>query len=400
MVNNFANRTIGIKTSPLRENAKKAVADANTISFSFGYPSEDAYPLETLRKISDNLYANEHPDRFLQYGLTEGVPELRALLKERLVKTTHIDTEEKLIITSGATQGIELSVKLFCNEGDIVLCEAQTFHGAVNSVKSLGAKVEGIPKTNSSNIDFAYLEKRLAEDVEHRIKLIYLIPTFQNPLGTSLTLTERKRVYALARAYDVVIIEDDPYGELQYSGEVIPRIKSFDEDGRVIYLGSFSKILAPSTRLGFMIASDEIIEKAVVLKQVADSHSNNYWQHILLAFLKDFDFEGHVAFLKEYYGSKLQLMIEKLEEIPTDYIEFTQPEGGYFINCRVKEAIDIDIFYQYLEDHHVVVIPGNVMSVAQIGFEDNFRLNFTRPSKENIDQGIETIKQALIVARK
>lgn len=399
MTNNFAKRTKGIQTSPLRENAKKAVADANTISFSFGYPSEEAYPIETLRKISDDLYANEQPDRFLQYGLTEGVPELRELLKERLAKTAHIETEEELIITSGATQGIELSVKLFCNEGDIVLCEDQTFIGAVNAIKSHGAKVEGIPKTNKSNIDFAYLNQRLSEDVDQRIKLIYLIPTFQNPLGTSLTVEERKAVYELARKYDVVILEDDPYGELQYTGEIVPRIKSFDEDGRVIYLGSFSKILAPSTRLGFMVASNEILEKIIVLKQVADSHSNNYWQRVLLSFIKDFDFEDHVLFLKDYYGKKLKQMIAKLNEIPSDYINFEIPEGGYFINCQIKNGIDIDAFYQYLADHQVVVIHGNVMSVAQEGFEDNFRLNFTRPTEGDIVKGIEIIKNALIASK-
>lgn len=400
MTNNFAKRTIGLQTSPLRENAKKAGTDPDTISFSFGYPSKDAYPIDTLRQISDNLYENEEPDSYLQYGQTEGVPELREVLKERLAKTIQLQTAEDLIITSGATQGIALSVKLFCNEGDIVLCEAQTFHGAVTSIKSNGAIPEGIPKTTSSNIDFDYLEKRLSEDVDKRIKLLYLIPTFQNPLGTSLTLEERKAIYALAKKYDVVIIEDDPYGELQYTGEMIPRIKSLDEDGRVIYVGSFSKILAPSTRLGFMIASSDILEKVIVLKQVADSHTNNYWQRVLLGFIKEYDFEGHVAFLKDYYGQKFQLMVDKLSEIPSEYIDFAVPTGGYFINCQLKEGVDIEAFYQYLADRHVVVIHGNVMSVDHVGFEDNFRLNFTRSSTEDIEKGIEVIKEALIAAKK
>ena len=165
MTNNFAKRTIGLQTSPLRENAKKAGTDPDTISFSFGYPSKDAYPIDTLRQISDNLYDNEEPDSYLQYGQTEGVPELREVLKERLAKTIQLQTAEDLIITSGATQGIALSVKLFCNEGDIVLCEAQTFHGAVTSIKSNGAIPEGIPKTTSSNIDFDYLEKRLRREM-------------------------------------------------------------------------------------------------------------------------------------------------------------------------------------------------------------------------------------------
>lgn len=399
MTHNFAKRTTEVQTSPLRENAKKAVADPNTIYFAFGYPPEEAYPVETLRKISDGIYENEQPDSFLQYGLTEGIPGLRELIKERVAKTAQLETKEDLIITSGATQGIELSIKLFCNEGDIVLCEAQTFLGAVNAAKSYGALVEGIPSTKTSNIDFAYLDKRLSEDINHRIKLIYLIPTFQNPLGTSLTLEERKAVYELAKKYDVVIIEDDPYGDLQYTGKVIPKIKSFDEDGRVIYLGSFSKILAPSSRLGFMVASNEILEKIILLKQVADSHSNYYWQRVLLSFLKDFEFEEHVAFLKSYYGDKFNQMLEKLKEIPSEYIKFIVPEGGYFINCQIKKGVDIDSFYEYLDKHHVVVIHGNVMSVARKGFEDNFRLNFTRPTEDDIDKGIQIIKEALMASK-
>lgn len=198
----------------------------------------------------------------------------------------------------------------------------------------------------------------------------------------------------------MVIIEDDPYGDLQYTGEVIPKIKSFDEDGRVIYLGSFSKILAPSSRLGFMIASNEILEKIILLKQVADSHSNYYWQRVLLSFLKDFEFEEHVVFLKSYYGDKFNRMLEKLKEIPSEYIEFIVPEGGYFINCQIKKDVDIDSFYDYLDKHHVVVIHGNVMSVARKGFEDNFRLNFTRPTEDDIDKGIQIIKEALMASKK
>lgn len=393
----FAHRIAGLRTSRLRENAKKNMDSEGVISFAFGYPPTEAFPMDTLREISHKLYTEYDPNTFLQYAPSEGYPILRTLIKERLAKVCGIHNDEDVLVVSGSTQAMDLTVKVLCNEGDVVLCEEQTFSGAVKALQSYGVTPEPIPMNLAGqSVDLAALEERLKRD--ERVKMIYLIPTFQNPLGTSMPLENRKTVYQLARRYDVMIFEDDPYGDLLYYGDPITKIKELDEDGRVIYTGSFSKILAPSTRLGFVMAAKPLMDKLIVAKQVADSHSNYYWQVMLTEFMLNYDFEGHVDILRQLYKRKLDTMTAKLDGLPDNMISYIKPTGGYFICCKMSPEIDPDTFYEALLERDVIVIPGNVMSVEGKGFERCFRLNFTKPSLDEIEQGVDCIGQALQVA--
>lgn len=395
----FANRIETLTGSVLRENAKKRQTNTQLISFAYGYPSVQAFPMETLGKISEKLYTKIDPETFLQYGATEGDSRLRQLIAARLRNTVDIQVKEDPLIVSGSTQAIDLVIKTLCNEGDIVLCEAQTFSGAVNAIKSYGAIPKAIPfDVEEQSMDLAYLEKTLAQDHEHKIKLIYVIPTFQNPLGTSMPLERRQALYALACQYDVLILEDDPYGDLLYTGKAIPKIKSLDNEERVIYAGSFSKILAPSTRLGFIVAPTPIFDKLVLVKQTTDSHTNFYWQVMLAEFMQYYAFEAHVETLKQLYARQAKLMMSGLQACPSDLLTVIEPTGGYFICCHLTEQVDPLRFYDYLETYGLAVIHGNIMSVSGKGYDRYFRLNFTKPSPKEIQQGCRIIQNALIDA--
>lgn len=397
----FADRTKEMVGSPLRENAKKNMESQEVISFAYGFPPVDAFPMETLREISHQLYTTFDPEAFLQYGASEGYPVLRSLVKERLAQTAQIENDEEVLIVSGSTQAMDMAVKVLCNEGDIVLCEEQTFSGAVNAIKSYGAIPVPVPmKISEESIDLDVLEEMLRFDTEKRIKLLYLIPTFQNPLGTSIPFEKRQAIYKLAQKYDLLIFEDDPYGDLLYEGQAIPKIKTLDTDGRVLYAGSFSKILAPSTRLGFIMASDLLLEKMILAKQVVDSHSNFYWQVMLAEFMQHHHFEEHVAELIKMYREKFQLMVAELDKLPADKLSFIRPTGGYFICCKMADNLDYQVFYDFIEKEKVAVIPGNMMSVKGVGYERYFRLNFTKPTLPEISTGIKIIGEALAHATK
>lgn len=395
----FAKRIQQLTGSPLRENAKKRQATSQVISFAYGYPSIEAFPMDTLQKISNRLYTQLDPESFLQYGATEGDPVLRRLIAKRLKTMSSIDTTTDPLIVSGSTQAIDLVIKTLCNEGDIVLCEAQTFSGAVNAIKSYGAVAQAVAfDFNSQSMDLGLLEEQLAQDEQHKIKLIYVIPTFQNPLGTSMPLEKRKALYDLACRYDVLILEDDPYGDLLYTGKAIPKIKSFDREGRVIYTGSFSKILAPSTRLGFIAAADPLIEKFGLVKQTADSHTNFYWQVMLAEFMQHYEFDAHVEQLKMLYKKQAMTMLRELATCPSELLTYITPTGGYFICCQLSEKVDPSRFYAYLETHGLAVIHGDIMSVSGVGYETYFRLNFTKPTIEEIVKGCAILTKALYQA--
>lgn len=395
----FSNRISKIKVNPLRANARKNMEHPDVISFAYGFPPEVAFPSKQLSEISQKLYDLENHETFLQYGPSEGHPEFLTALGKRLSSVVNVydsDTDD-LMVVSGSTQGMDLTVKAFCNEGDIVICEAQTFSGAVNSIRAYGAEPLAIPMKGET-IDLDLVETALIADVDHKIKLIYLIPTFQNPLGTSMPLADRIRIYELAKTYGVMIFEDDPYGDLLYEGEPIPKIKSFDTEGLVIYSGSFSKILAPSTRVGFLVIPKMAYQMVLLGKQTSDSHTNQYWQLVAAKFMTDYNFEAHIEGLRELYKEKFMLMMAELDKISPDLMTYIRPAGGYFLCGKLSDALDTRRFYDYLIAHQVAVIPGNVMSVEQEGFDKYFRLNFTKPTLTEIRKGIKIISDALKVA--
>lgn len=323
----FSDRISSLKPSAIRE-ILKATSQPGIIPFAAGNPAPESFPVEAIRRFSQEIL-EENPVLALQYGISEGYTPLRNVLLERMKnKFNSVRDFDDLIIVSGAQQGVELACKVFCNEGDTVICENPSFIGSLNAIRSYNVKLHGIP-LEQDGIDIGQLEAALNSD--KKVKLLYLIPNFQNPTGITMSLEKRKAVYKLASKHHVMIIEDNPYGDLRFAGEELPTIKSLDTEGLVIYCGSFSKILSAGMRVGYALAPSEVIQKMVVAKQVSDVHTNMLSQLLAERFMTRFDFESHIVKIKELYRHKSALMIEGMEKHFDKRITFTRPQGGLFL---------------------------------------------------------------------
>ena len=376
-----------LKPSAIRE-IFKSLGAPGAISFAAGNPNPDSFPVSDMRRIADEIFSNESVSA-LQYGITEGYTPLRKLVSERLKRVYNIGgPEDDLIIVTGGQQGIELTCKVMCNEGDVVLCEDPSFIGALNAFRSLGAKLVGVP-LEEDGIDLAALEAALKANP--RAKFLYTIPTFQNPAGITTSLEKRRAVLALAKKYDILILEDNPYGDLRFTGEDVPTYKSMDDEGRVLYCGSFSKVLSAGMRIGFLCADKDIISKIVVAKQVEDVHTNNFFQMICAKYIEQCDLEAHIAEIREMYRKKAGLMISALEKYMPEGVSFTRPEGGIFLWCSLPEGLSLDEFVARAGEKNVFVVPGTAFSPDPEAPNHSFRLNYSMPTDEEIDRGIKIL---------
>jgi 2-aminoadipate transaminase len=385
MIYEFSNKVTNLAPSAIRE-ILKFTSEPGIISFAAGNPSAEAFPIETISEISKQIF-EEFPVLALQYSITEGYFPLREILKEKMSEegNFHSDNSDELIITSGAQQANELSAKVLCNENDTILCETPSFIGSLNSFRSYHVNLVGVPM-EEDGISINALAKAVKEN--KNIKLLYLIPNFQNPMGNTMSLHKRKAVLEFAKEHNFVILEDNPYGDLRWNGENIPSIKSLDTDGRVIYTGSFSKILSPGLRVGYVSANQEIISKITVCKQVSDVHTNIWAQLICERWLKECDTEEHLKRLREIYKHKCELMIGELSSCLDKRITFTKPDGGLFIWLTMPDGADMNLFCKKLvEDHKVAVVPGNAFAIDENEKANSFRLNFSTPSDEDIIKG-------------
>ena len=380
----ISDKMINIKPSAIRE-IFKSLQDPSVIAFAAGNPSADAFPVEEINKLSADIY-EQMPVLALQYGITEGYAPLLEKIKARLSDKYNINTAgNTTLITTGGQQGIDLTCKVMCNEGDVVICEKPSFIGALNSFKANGAIPVGIDMEDDG-INVEKLEKAL---IEHKnAKLIYLIPTFHNPLGTTMSLEKRKAVYALAQKYQILILEDNPYGELRFRGDEIPTIKSFDTDNLVVYCSSFSKIFSPAMRIGFVCAPNEIASKIVVAKQVNDVHTNMYFQLVCNSFMDNYDIENHIEKIKALYKNKCLLMLDEIEKKFDKRVKYTSPDGGLFLWCVLPEYIDLGEFVKEAIENKVAVVPGNAFLIDEKEKTTSFRLNYSYPSNQQIIDGI------------
>ena len=380
----ISNKMINIKPSAIRE-IFKSLQDPSVIAFAAGNPSADAFPIEEINKLSSVIY-EKMPVLALQYGITEGYAPLLEKVKSRLKAKFNIDTDANTaLITTGGQQGIDLTCKVMCNEGDVVICEKPTFIGALNAFKANGAKPVGVDMEDDG-INIEKLEKAL---IEHKnAKLIYLIPTFHNPLGITMSLEKRKAVYSLAQKYQILILEDNPYGELRFRGEELPAIKSFDTDGLVVYCSSFSKIFSPAMRIGFVCAPPEVATKIVVAKQVNDVHTNMYFQLVCNEFLEVYDIEKHIEKIKALYKNKCLTMLDEIGKNFDEKVKYTSPDGGLFLWCILPEYVDLPGFVKTAVENKVAVVPGNAFLIDENERTTSFRLNYSYPSAEQIISGI------------
>ncbi|MNM36145.1 2-aminoadipate transaminase [compost metagenome] len=383
----FSNRFAALQPSIIRE-ILKASSGQNVIPFSAGNPAVETFPAQAIRSFTQTIL-EENPVAALQYGITEGYEPLRQVLKKQLLKSHNVGQEsDELIIVSGAQQGIELACKVLCNEGDTIICESPSFIGSLNSFRSAGARLVGVPM-EPDGLNIEQLEHALK--TEKNVKLLYLIPSFQNPTGITTSLEKRKAIYELARKYGVLILEDNPYGELRFKGEDIPTIKSLDDEGLVIYVGSFSKILSPGLRLGFVLAPSEVVQKMVVAKQGEDVHTAMLPQLLAYKFMTEYDYEGHIKLIREVYRRKSELMINSLEQYMDSSITFTHPDGGLFLWCDLPADKPMLEYCKQAAAKGVAVVPGTAFLIDTQEPCNSFRLNYSTPSDEQIVEGIKIL---------
>lgn len=388
---NYSDKMKNLKPSAIRE-IFKSLSDPTIISFSGGNPNPESFPTEEMAKISAELYQNS-ANVALQYSVTEGYPPLRAELAKRLHDKFGIGGEgDSTIVVSGGTQGIELACKILCNEGDAVICEDPTFIGALNAFRSNGAKTIGVPAENGG-IDTDALERAIIEHPE--AKMLYIIPTFHNPMGTTMSYEKRRAVYDICVRHGIVILEDNPYGELRFAGEDIPTIKSFDTEGIVIYCSTFSKILSAGMRVGYVTANEELITKMVVAKQVEDVHTNIFFQMVCHKYMTECDLEGHIKDICALYEHKASLMLSALDRHMPDCVKYTRPEGGLFIWCTLPESISCPALVKAALERKVAVVPGTAFNCDTEAPSQSFRLNYSMPTDEQIEEGVIRLADAV-----
>lgn len=383
----FSDRVGNLKPSAIREIFKYA-ADPEVISLSAGNPSPDAFPSKEIAEISADVL-KKNPISCLQYSITEGYAPLRARLKTYMKSKYGIGTEnDDLLITSGAQQIMDLASKSLINEGDVVICEAPSFIGSLNTFRSYNCRLRGV-EIESDGINISELEKALSE--EKNVKFIYTIPNFQNPSGVTMSLEKRKAVYELAKRYGVLIIEDNPYGDLRYVGDDIPAIKSFDTEGIVIYAGSFSKTIAPGLRVAFTVAPAPVFQKMVVCKQGQDVHTNIWAQIMVDEFMARYDYEQHLEKLRRIYSKKAAYMTHLLDQNLPPQVSYNKIEGGLFTVCNLPDYVDMPQFCRELINRKVCVVPGNAFLADENEVCHNFRINFSTPTDDQLRRGIEIL---------
>ena len=380
-----------LKPSAIRE-IFKSLTNPEIIAFAAGNPAAESFPMDFIRKKSAEILENS-PIAALQYSLTEGYPALRVAVKARLKDAFGIGREfDETIITSGGQQGIELFCKVMCNEGDVVISESPSFIGSLNCFRSNGAKIVGVDM-DEDGMNITCLENALKNNP--RAKFIYVIPTFHNPMGITTGLEKRKAIYALAKQYGVMILEDNPYGELRFAGEDIPTIKSMDEDGLVAYSGSYSKVLSSGMRIGFLCAPAEVMSKIVVAKQGEDVHTNILCQMICEGFVTSDEYLPHLDKIRALYRHKATLMLDAMDKHFPDYVKYTRPEGGLFLWCTLPDDIELSGFVAKALENKVAVVPGTAFNCDVDAPSNAFRLNYSTPSDEQIVRGIEILGEVL-----
>lgn len=384
----FSNKISGVKPSAIREILKMS-SDRSVISLAAGNPSPDAFPVQAVQKISAEILS-EDPILALQYSVSEGYTPLREKLCTLAREHYHaMGAEDDLIVVSGAQQGLELSCKVLCNEGDTLICEDPSFVGALNAFRTYGVNLAGVAM-EEDGISIGKLEEALKK--EKNVKALYVIPNFQNPSGITMSLEKRRAVYELACRYDVIILEDNPYGDLRFEGEALPPIKSMDTEGRVIYCGSFSKILSPGLRVGFVCANKAIIGKLVVAKQCADVHTPILSQLICDRFLSEYDLGEHIEMLRDIYRKKCALMLGEIEKHFSPKVAYTRPQGGLFVWCTLPQGSDMPEFCRHaVADYKVAVVPGTAFLADESAPTTSFRLNYTTPPDEQVVRGVEIL---------
>lgn len=374
-----------LKPSAVRE-ILKATSQPGMIAFAGGSPSVEAFPCEEVKKLSAEIL-NENPVSALVYGVSEGYEPLRVNVKNWLKRRENVGSDDDVvIITSGGTQVMDIATRILTDEGDTVICEDPSFIGSLNCFRSHGCNLVGVP-IDADGMNINALEQAVKENPN--AKFIYTIPNFQNPGGTTLSLEKRKKMYEIAKKNGIVILEDNPYGNLRVSGSDVPSIKSMDTEGIVIYAGSFSKILAPGIRVAYAVVPKKYAGAFTIGKQVSDVHTGVLNQMIVSKWFDEYDVDAHIEEIKKIYKRKLELMCNSLDEYCGDFITYVKPQGGLFVWAKLPENVVMIEYVNKLLKRNVAVVPGTAFAVDDTKPCNYVRLNFSTPTDENIVEGVK-----------
>jgi len=363
------------------------MADPQIISLGGGSPAAESYPLEEIREITDWLL-REKSVTMLEYGLTTGYMPLREAYLEKLVKTKGVEAKiENTICFTGSGQGIYLILDVFIDPGDVVLVENPTFLATLNVLRKMNAHIIGVDMDEDGII----IEDLEAKIRKYRPKMLYTIPTFQNPSGRTISLERRQKIAEFAAKYDMVVLEDDPYGDVRFRGEALAPIKQFDESGNVIMLNSFSKIIAPGIRVGAATAKEEWVEKMELVKQGADTHTATLPQAICAEFVSRGLLPAHLKKVGAIYKERYEALESGIKKYFPANIEYTKPDGGLFVWARLPGVDMIAMNQMAVTKYKVAFIPGNPFYVDETEGKDCFRLNFSSSDAHKIETACQRL---------
>ena len=371
-------------------------AQPDIISFAGGLPAPKTFPLKELTEVAIKV-REEDGAGAMQYGPSLGFLGLREAIADRMNKMYMPMGMEKveaknIMVVTGSQQGLDITGRVFLNKGDVVLCESPTYLGAIGAFDFEQPRYIEVP-TDDDGIIPEELEKYL--ESTPNVKFIYVIPNYQNPTGRCMSLERRKKMMEIVTKYEIPVFEDNPYGDLRVAGEDVPNIKSFDEDGIVIYSGSFSKILAPGIRIGFTVAPAPVAAKMTVGKQAVDVHTTQLMQMVVAEWMKRYDVDEHIEKIREIYRRKLNLMCDMIDSELGDAVSYVRPEGGLFIWCELPEDIDALEFVKRSAANMVALVPGTAFLTDVDGKSNAVRLNFSTPADDKITEGMKILGRVL-----
>ena len=386
----YSQETLSAQPSAIRDICS-LVARPAVRSLAGGWPDAAKFPLAEISRIFEELVA-QHGGQLFQYGSTEGLRELRSVLAKRLQNEGHVKaTADKLIITHGSAQGMHLAAQVFINRGDFVMAGLPTYFGGTGAICSRGGNIAGVP------VDHQGLDtNRLRQEVKRlkangsSVKGVYVIPNFQNPTGATLGLRRRRQLIRIAEDYDLVIFEDDPYGELRFEGRRLPSLKSLDETGRVIHLRSLSKTFVPGMRLGWAYGDGDVIRQMAVAKQYADAATNTPSQYLLLEFIKKGLLDRQIKENIKFYRAKRDFMLAQMDRYFPREVSWNRPQGGFFIFVHLPPGMDADELFHQAVARNVAFVTGRPFFADGSG-HNTLRLSFAQAATADITIAVREI---------
>jgi 2-aminoadipate transaminase len=394
LTRHFSERTKEMRASEVRE-LLKLLQVPDMISFAGGFPNPESFPVEIIGQIVSDVLEKDGAQA-LQYGITEGYAPLRESVADRMNKRGMDISKENVLIVSGSQQAIDLMGKIFIDPKDTIVISAPTYLAALTNWAVMQATFESIP-IDHNNMRMDIFEERMKRLVKRSNppEIVYVLPNFQNPAGVTMPEKNRRKMVDMASEYDFIILEDDPYGDLRYKGDPIPPLKHWDDEGRVVYTSTFSKILAPGLRVGWVVAAPEILKKLIVAKQSTDVCANVLGQRIAHEYIVRGHIDPQIEKIKQLYKRKMDLMLSGMEEFMPDGIGWTKPEGGMFLWVTLPEMMDsVELLKKALRKR-VAFVSGRAFFADPKEGTSTMRLNFTHPSDQMITEGLRRLGSVL-----